>query len=355
MGHSSLERAISECVPGELWPDSAAPDSRAPWLGRAAAPAAADDADGHTAWLLQTIEAEIIPRLMLVHQMAHSASPHTQPARIVPGPDEVAEFADLVLASDAAESAAWVEARRAGGMALDMVYLDLLAPAARLLGERWSDDQIDFTQVTLGLWRIQQVMYDLSPSFQRPADAPAHGRRALLVSMPGSQHSLGLFMVAEFFRRAGWAVWSDPLASVDDLLHAVHTEWFDVIGFSIGTERQAGELASVILRARAASRNAGVAVLVGGPLVRVSPESVAQLGADGAAADAPHAVALAERLVAQRVLERVSERVLERVSERATERASDARNASAAQVCRASALADTPPTLPPHSKPHRSL
>ncbi len=334
MGHSSLERAVSECAPGELWPEHAAPDGGAPWVGRAAAPSAADDADGHTAWLLQTIEAEIIPRLMLVHQMAHAASPLALVARVVPGPDEVAAFADLVLAHDAAQSAAWVEARRAEGMALDTVYLDLLAPTARLLGDRWLDDQIDFTQVTLGLWRIQQVMYDLSPNFQQRA-APAHGRRALLVALPGSQHSLGLFMVAEFFRRAGWAVWSEPLAKVDDLLHALQTEWFDLIGFSIGTERQVSELASVILRSRVASRNADVAVLVGGPLVQTSPESVAEVGADGAAIDAPQAVALAEQLVDQLDAQ--------------------ARLSGAEPARRASAAAGTSTLLQPQSKTRRSL
>lgn len=344
MGHSSLGRAISESAPSELWPDIATPEIRAPWMAGTAAPSAVDDADGHTAWLLQTIEAEIIPRLMLVHQMAHPASPQAQAARMVPGPDDVAVFADLVLAHDAADSAAWVEARRADGMALDTVYLDLLAPAARLLGDLWSDDQIDFTQVTLGLWRIQQVMYDLSPTFQRPSDAVgAGGRRAMLVAMPGSQHSLGLFMVAEFFRRAGWAVWSEPLASADDLLHAVRTEWFDVIGFSIGTERQASDLASVIRQARAASRNPGVAVMVGGPLVRESPASVAELGADLVATDAPQAVARAEQFFEQRVEKRVEQRLV------------DARVAGAEPVHRTSGAAGTPPSFPPHSKPRRSL
>ena len=34
------------------------------------------------------------------------------------------------------------------------------------------------------------------------------GRRALLVSVPGEQHSFGVTMVAEFFRRAGWDAWT---------------------------------------------------------------------------------------------------------------------------------------------------
>ena len=35
---------------------------------------------------------------------------------------------------------------------------------------------------------------------------PVDGRRILLTAVPGEQHSFGLYMVAEFFRRAGWDV-----------------------------------------------------------------------------------------------------------------------------------------------------
>ena len=299
MGQSSFEPAMSEPTAGELWPQVAPVHADGAWAGRRAPLAGADEADGHSAWLLRTIEAEIIPRLMLVHQAVPVATRDTQARRVVPAPGEVAEFAQLALSGHAGSSAAHVEARRADGMALQTLYLELLAPAARLLGEWWEDDSVDFTQVTLGLWRIQQVMYDLSPTFQRATDGAAHGRRAMLVAMPGSQHSLGLFMVAEFFRRAGWQVWSEPLAAVDDLLHAVRTEWFDVIGFSIGAERPGDDMASVILQVRHASRNAGLAVLVGGPLALQNPACVAELGADGIATDAPQAVALAEMLVAR--------------------------------------------------------
>ena len=85
------------------------------------------------------------------------------------GPDEVSAFAAIALNSDAVVATAHVETLRAKGLGLECIYLELLAPAARHLGELWEADLCDFTQVTLGLWRLQQVMYDLSPAFQNGA------------------------------------------------------------------------------------------------------------------------------------------------------------------------------------------
>ena len=52
----------------------------------------------------------------------------------------------------------------------------------------------------------------------------------MLVPLPGSQHTLGLFMVSEFFARAGWRVWGELAATEADILRMAKTQWFDVDG-----------------------------------------------------------------------------------------------------------------------------
>ena len=251
------------------------------------------------AWLVRTIEAEIIPRLMLAHQ-TRPANQTGEPSHCTPAPADVAELALIILDHEASVAERFVEALRARGTSLDSIYLDLLAPAARRLGEMWEADQCDFTQVTVGLWRLQQVMYDLSPDFQSDAEYAPQSRRVMLVPAPGSQHTLGLFMVAEFFRRAGWDVWGEPSAAVDELVEAVRDEWFDLIGFSVGASSQLDGLGSVILALRQASRNPDIRVLIGGPVVTHSPEVQVRVGADAMAIDAPQALEQAERLMAPR-------------------------------------------------------
>jgi MerR family transcriptional regulator, light-induced transcriptional regulator len=252
-------------------------------------------------WLMRTIETEIIPRLMLAHKPVSLMAVAGRHAHGLVTGEEVAELARIVVEEEAAACVNYVDGIRSSGVALERIYTELLAPSARRLGELWEADLCDFTQVTLGLWRLQKVMYDLSPVFQTEAMRRSNTKRAMLLPVPGSQHTLGVFMVSEFFRRAGWEVWGEPNTSRADLVRSARTDWYDVIGFSVGAENQLAELTSVILAARQASRNRGVLIMVGGPIFVAHPEWAVEVGADLTARDAEDAVAQAENLVAQPV------------------------------------------------------
>jgi len=301
MDRMTQDGAMHEHLNRECWgarAQDAPPEG--PWLQAFDSSTAPAGADARLTWLLRTIEAEIIPRLMLAHQ---TMPLRLQAGELMPptiGHEDVAAFAALALTQQAGAVVAHVEGLRAAGMALDTVYLDLLAPAARHLGELWEADLCDFTQVTLGLWRLQQAMHELSPSFHNEPAFPVQQRRVLLAPAPGSQHTLGLFMVAEFFRRAGWEVWAESATALADVASAVRAEWFDVVGLSVGVDAQIEAVSSAIVAVRKASRNASVGVMVGGALFASRPELVAVVGADATAADAPQAVVQAENLMALR-------------------------------------------------------
>lgn len=252
---------------------------------------------GQMGWLLSTIETEIIPRLVKAHR-APGAAPAIVAVR--PRAGAVEDLAQIILDNRAGMAAGHIDALRADGVSLETIYLDVLTPAARLLGEWWDADLCDFTQVTIGLWRLQQLMYELSPAFQDDAQRGVQIHRAMLVPVPGSQHTLGLLMVAEFFRRAGWGVWGDPAAAEAELVEAAQTSWFDVVGFSVGAVSQLTNLKAAITAIRRASLNPNIVVMVGGPVFIDTPALVAEVGADGTAADAARAVEAAMALVPQR-------------------------------------------------------
>jgi hypothetical protein len=138
--------------------------------------------------LLQTIEGEIIPRLVLALQSAPALAEVSEPST---GPEEVTEFARLVATHEVSVASAYVSALLNQGVALERVYLQLLAPAARLLGEWWKQDVRDFTEVTSGLCRMHQLLHEFSPRFLHDAQPTAPDRCVLLVPMPGDQHSFG--------------------------------------------------------------------------------------------------------------------------------------------------------------------
>jgi methanogenic corrinoid protein MtbC1 len=248
------------------------------------------------AQLAQTIETEIIPRLMLARWAAPAAPAVRGDARTI-GTEEVAELARLVLAHDAVVAAAYVEAMRTQGASLESLYLELLAPAARRLGELWEADLCDFSEVTLGLGRLQQVLRELGPAFRNEAARPENGRRALLAPTPGEQHTFGLVMVAEFFLRAGWDVCTGASNANRDLPALVRGDWFDVVGLSLGSERRLDALATCIRSIRRASRNHSIGVMVGGPVFAQHPEYVSLVGADATALDGQQALLQAENLL----------------------------------------------------------
>ena len=251
--------------------------------------------------LRRTIEAEIIPRLMLAHLLPSNDALAPVDSRPELGADEVEVLTELVLRRDSAAAQAYVRARQHAGLAVETLFLGLLSPVARRLGEMWEADLCDFTQVTVGLWRLQQLVFEYSDVFQRDRRMRASRRRALLAPAPGSQHTFGVVMVGEFFRRAGWDVRGDPSAGLAEVRSCIAADSFDLLGLSLGAECQAKAVSSAILRLRKASKNPAVVVMIGGPAAVLSADFVKLVGADGTAPDAASAVTEAESLVARRV------------------------------------------------------
>ena len=246
--------------------------------------------------LLSLVEAEIIPRLMLAH---------SDPRRAADGAsfisrNEVVAFTQALLSQDVTTATAIVDEFRHIGTSMEAIYLDLLAASARYLGELWESDERTFTEVTLCSWRIQSMLYDLSPSFQSNAKSQIPNsleRRILIATLPGYQHTLGVSMLSEFFRRESWVVLAIPSPQTNEIQDSLSSNWFDVLALSASTDGEIAALAQTIKAARKTSRNPKLAIMIGGPLLQRQPELAQLLGADGVADDANSAITLATKLV----------------------------------------------------------
>lgn len=244
--------------------------------------------------LTHTLETDVIPRLVRQHREAPGAE------RGQPSPQELMAFVQALIAEDDECTDHVIQALRQRGVPIGAVYVDLLAPAARELGAMWEQDRVDFATATVSLGRLQRLMRQLSPDFGREVEHPFHGRRVLLTQPEAEQHMFGLSMVAEFFRREGWDVLGGVAGVGVEAVAWVRRDWFDVVGFSIGSEVGLPWLRDTIAAVRLASRNPSLVVLVGGPLFSLYPERAVEVGAD-ATTDGRSAPALAESLVSQRV------------------------------------------------------
>ncbi|GAC1347497.1 MAG: hypothetical protein NVSMB18_32610 [Acetobacteraceae bacterium] len=259
--------------------------------------------------LTRTVETEVIPRLLRAHGLGRAAgavlTTTRSPALVTAS--HVSQLVDLSLQAAEPAAVGFVSAMQDQGFRAESLYLDLLAPAASRLGTLWEEDICDFTEVTIGLLRLQTAMRALSPAFigagcLDPAD-PRAAPRALLVPLPGEQHTFGLSMVFDFFRRAGWNVWTGPVASTGELATMVRAEWIDVVGFSLACDERLETARAEIRAIRRASRNPGLAVMVGGPPFVMDAGLAAAVGADGTAGDGRQAVCHATTLM-QRDMER---------------------------------------------------
>lgn len=245
------------------------------------------------------VESEIIPRLMVAHTRdSDVVSTPVMPGSATVSYHEAKAFAPLAIEFDASALLDHVDTFLKRGVSIDTVFVELLAPAARHLGEMWDDDTADFVTVTMALWRLQEVVRELSARV--PVHGPSGGpdvRTALFSVMPGDDHSFGSVIVEDVFRRAGWATDLMTATSTSSLLAMVARNSYDLVGLTASGTVCAADAPSLINAIRSVSRNPFVGIMVGGHLFNVAPQLAIEIGADATAADALQALATADILV----------------------------------------------------------
>jgi methanogenic corrinoid protein MtbC1 len=215
-------------------------------------------------------------------------------------PMDVAELERITATLARGESAPLariIEQRRAEGQSSEQLCLTLLTLLARRLGEWWEQDRCTFVEVTLGMIVLHEQLRSLAPALT-PAAKIGGGRSALMMTTIGSQHSMGIAMVAEFFRAGGWAIVDEAVDSEATLIARVAQQWFGVVAISVASADLVPALASQIAAIRRHSRNPEVAIMLGGPALLAEPGLASAAGADATAADASEALRRAEALVA---------------------------------------------------------
>jgi hypothetical protein len=227
------------------------------------------------------VEFEVVPRLLHAHRQLKDAPTFERTPPVFDGIKALAEYA-LGRSQDAA--ALHIEGLLEQGASLEELYLKLLAPTATYLKQLWIDDERDFAEVTLALWRLQQLLREFSSAFRRDAHKPT-GQRVLLTLASGETHELPYLMFAlvlsgEFFRREGWSTWIEPDSTRSEISALVRTEWFDVVEFLVNGDKKLELLAAQIKVIRSESINQSVCIGVAGNTVHQHPEFVKFLGAD---------------------------------------------------------------------------
>ena len=155
---------------------------------------------------------------------------------------------------------------RRQGLSLVDIYLNGVTQSARVLGERWLTDEMDFVDCTIAFSRLHRTLHECSAEFLSEGCAEPNGFSVLLMTEPGSQHGLGIFMLSEFFKRAGWHVTLVAPQDFSDFKRHFLTDWFDAVCLSIATDRQIAGIAALLPELINESVNSRIRVYWGGPM-----------------------------------------------------------------------------------------
>jgi methanogenic corrinoid protein MtbC1 len=177
------------------------------------------------------------------------------------------------------------------GEPVGQLYLHVLQPALREIGRLWQMSKISIAQEHFCSAATQIVMSQLLP---RAVPAARCGCVIVVVCVGGDLHEVGARMVGDFFEMAGWDSYfcgaNTPHAAV---LQSVVERAADVLAVSATMGHRLHAVQDLTEQVRADARCARLRVLVGGHPFSVDPRLWRTVGADGTAADAEAAVALA--------------------------------------------------------------
>ena len=246
--------------------------------------------------LARIMSNEIVPRLLQIHTdaMLHAPPIDVLIGALRPTSTDVDALAHIVLGEDLEAAARYVTIMRERGLSMETLYVDLLEPTARHLGEMWDNDECDFIDVTVGVGRLQNLLAIFNETYALPLLGTL--RRVLMSTTPGNQHSFGASMVERLLSAAGWQVDTEYSGNADEIIASVRRKWFAVIGLTAGSDGQLDVLQSIIVQIRKESQNQAIGVMVGGPIFTANPELAIEIGADMTAPNAPAAVLAAQKL-----------------------------------------------------------
>jgi methanogenic corrinoid protein MtbC1 len=249
--------------------------------------------EGHDL-LVRAVKQDVIPRLVAMPWVRVSTQLDDS-AKI--GDATIRRLTTLCLESDAQAVSVFVAQLHRAGVAAEAIFENLLTPVARQLGLMWEDDTCSFVDVTIGVLRLQNAQRSLTEEFLNSQNSVVGAPRAVLMPVPGEQHSFGLALVSDYFLRAGWNARLQPVPTDADAIRLVRRESFDMIGLSFACDDRIPAAQALIVAMRKASANTKIIVMVGGPAFMADPELAGRIGADATALDGAQAVLRANDLL----------------------------------------------------------
>lgn len=159
-------------------------------------------------------------------------------------PIHVQRLRELLRDGKGVDAGALVRKVMADGATAGDVYLSLLTPALHGIGDDWASGEIGVAEEHRATEIVNTIMVRLNEAFRRRG--PSRGT-AVTATGPDELHGIGLAMVADFLRAAGYDIHhlgvNVPLPELARFLAAARP---DVLCVSVTTPRDAGYYREVL-------------------------------------------------------------------------------------------------------------
>jgi MerR family transcriptional regulator, light-induced transcriptional regulator len=183
----------------------------------------------------------------------------------------------------------------AAGTPVQEIYLHVFQSAQYEIGRLWQTNRITVAQEHYCTAATQLIMSQLYPHIFATAK---NGRTLVATCVAGDLHEIGVRMVADFFEMAGWNTFylgaNVPHASV---IATIVERRADVLAVSATISYHVEAVRELIRAVRHDPVGGQVKILAGGYPFNQAPDLWQNVGADGSAPDAQHAIARANHMM----------------------------------------------------------
>lgn len=177
------------------------------------------------------------------------------------------------------------------GVSSSDVIEAVVPAAARYLGELWATDKLSFADVTIGAARLQETVRTIGARKIDSGEADPEGPTIILVVPRTEQHTLGIFVVAEQFRRLGVRVHMTLGNNQSEILRLVRMHRFAMVGVTASCRRTLSSVKELVKSIRTGVPRI-IPIVVGGPVADLDLDITSLTGADYVASNAEDALRL---------------------------------------------------------------
>ncbi|MEJ6402401.1 cobalamin B12-binding domain-containing protein [Yoonia sp. 2307UL14-13] len=214
--------------------------------------------------------------------------PRTARKEDLPTQSEISLLCTALLSTDEDAADRIILAARRDGVDVDDIYLGYVAGAARRLGEMWEEDEISFVEVTLASGRLYRIIRGLRHVLASTFSDGRDERPALFALVPGEDHTLGIEIATDLFRREGWDVDMSLGQTHDALLEQSEKRSYRAIVLVAHSDRMIEPLTRLVLALRISQPLAHI--VVAGNILNHHADIQHVVGADAVMEDIETAV-----------------------------------------------------------------